>query len=195
MFGTHTRPASVIPGHPGYRSARWYACYAQAQAALSSAANRVKAAPFLLQLPVTIAKLGCRVATGATGNVQLALYRNSGGLPGALIDKTASIDISATGAVNAALSGGNVTLQPGWYWACANFDAAVSMQMLGATQKLMTTLTGSGTQTEVNGTSGLATGLAISGAVTFGTWAADHSASNWGSENGGQMPAIEFLTA
>lgn len=163
----------VAPDHPGYVSGRFYltlntgATYSTA--ALSS--GTIRLTPFLIKERVTISEMGVRVTTlAASSNIQAAIYNThpTTKRPTTLVGNTASMAGTAAAVVTAAISQGNQTLDPGWYWFAANSDAAPIVQGAAAGAPAIPSLHGSTTQTTVIGSSGTLNYLTTT--ATFGTW-------------------------
>lgn len=127
--------------------------------------------PALVKKRCTLSNLGIRIAAGATGNIQAAIYKNNpatGRPTGTPLVSTASISTasSATNVGSAAV----VQLEAGLYWFATNTDNATStMSSLLATSLNGSILIGSATPANVlGGASGNLIG--VSTPATFGTW-------------------------
>lgn len=84
-------------------------------------ANTIYLVPFAIYRACTISDLGAAIGTASSGNsVKLAIYAtaSSGEKPtGTPLAETGDISTTSTGAVSADITGANVTLNPGKYWA------------------------------------------------------------------------------
>lgn len=162
--------------HPGYIASQWYNPYETGTFAAGSspAAGSVRCVPFILKSRVTMSDLGVRVTTlAAAGNVQVAIYANNPATmrpTGTVLANTGSLSTAATGVVSGAISGGNVTFEPGIYWACLNSDNSTAVfQFSGAGSGIMGNLVGAATLVTLSGS---ATGaiIGVSTPITYGTW-------------------------
>lgn len=164
--------AEIAPDHPGYVSGRYYPSTQQGVAYANSAlvANTILLTPMFIKERVTISQLGFRIATNVAGNAQVALY-NIGAtskMPTTLVGNTASISTGTGANVSAALSGGNVTLDPGWYWFAINADNASTCVGIVASNNYVSWAFGSATLG--NSFSGGAAVCGYTVSQTFGTW-------------------------
>jgi hypothetical protein len=174
--------------HPGYVSGNWFWPFPRgtryaAGTALTAASGRFL--QFYIGRAVTISTLGVHITTLATsGNIQLAIYANdatTGRPTGSELAKTASISTTSTGVVNAAISGGNVTLQPGWYWMGINADATAGgtaiCKTLDAGESHMSSTVGSATQADISFGASNSTEY-VTTSLTYGTWG-DLTSATW----------------
>jgi hypothetical protein len=111
----------------GYVANRWYWLAQNVTHAVGAALSTgtTYLCPFVFKQRATLSDLGIRVTTAAAGgNLQLALYKSlaATGLPGTLIDNTASLSTTSATVVSGAL-GSNQTLESGLYWAALAVDA------------------------------------------------------------------------
>jgi hypothetical protein len=184
---------------PGYVSGNWYMPpFVPLSAGASLTANRIDCVAQLSLAPMTVRTLGAHITTADTGgNVQLAVYANSGisGLPtGTPLGYTASISSGATGVVSAAPVNGAFTLPAGVYWACVNADnGAVVLQSPSGNSTYMSALVGNASQGNISGGNS-ASAFYLYAAQTFGAWPDLTSASFTPFGSGGAIAAavIEF---
>jgi hypothetical protein len=135
-----------------------------------------------------------RVTTGATSNIQLAVYsvHPTSKLPYQLLGNTDSLSGASATMLAGALAD-DLTLAAGPYWWVSNANStSVSMSVLTSAQNTHNQLIGSSTlDTDLIGTVSLTTGLAA--AQTFDTWPADASGLTWADAS--VVPAIGFLVS
>lgn len=88
-----------------------------------STSSALDAFPFLVvETSVVCDKMGIAVtntspvSTAGTTKMVLGVYTNNSGYPGTLIAQTGEIDVSTSGWKEAPFTGGNITLNSGWYW-------------------------------------------------------------------------------
>lgn len=162
--------------HPGYVAGKWYKSILGVTAANSGVvtASQMRFLPFQIKQRITISDLGCVINTASAGNnIQLAIYANdpaTGRPTGNPVANTGSISTTSTGFVSAAISGGNKTLEPGWYWLSINSDNTVALvQTVSGTTVLGGALIGSAT-TSIIGAAANVSGFALLVTQTFGTW-------------------------
>jgi hypothetical protein len=162
--------------HPGYIASQWYNPYETGTVAAGSApaAGSVRCVPFVLKSRVTMSDLGVRVTTlAAGGNVQVAIYANNPATmrpTGTVLANTASLSTAATGVVSGAISGGNVTFEPGLYWACLNSDNSTAVfQFSGTGSGICGNLIGAANLTTLTN-SATAAMIGVSTPITYGTW-------------------------
>lgn len=133
--------------------------------------NTIYLTPFRIEKAITLSDLAVRVRTGvAASNIQLAIYNSTGTSrkPGTLVGATGSI-ASATSSANVSgdISGADVTLQPGLYWAAINCDTSgIAVDCIGQGVSLMNNMIGSATLANI--ATSMALGQTI--AQTYGTW-------------------------
>lgn len=167
--------------HPGYVDGNYYRPLGSQTdgSGAAATANRITASMGGIAAAVTISQLFVRVTTGATSNIQMAVYsvHPTSKLPYQLLGSTASVSGASAAMVAGSLSA-NVSLTPGEYWWCFNADATVSCSVLTSAQGTFNQLVGASTlDTGLIGTVGLNTGLYV--AKTLGTWPADASGESW----------------
>lgn len=89
---------------------------------LSSYNNRVMYLPFTLSDALTVQRVGSYVTTGATGTIEIGIYADNNGMPGALLYTTGPISTATTGIKEA--TGANLPLTAGTrYWMACVFTA------------------------------------------------------------------------
>lgn len=166
----------VYASHPGFIAGNWYAPFPGGEVAAGAAvtANSIRLCPFYLPRPITVSDLGCRITTLAGGgNIQLAIYASnaSTGQPtGNPLASTGSIATDAAGAFSADITGANVLLVPGLYWAAVIADnATVVLQMVSGGNTFMGWIAGAPTLANVTFAATGATFIRTFG-HTFGTW-------------------------
>jgi hypothetical protein len=163
----------IAPDHPGYVSGRYYLTLWQGLLFSSNAisSNSVRLTPMFIKERVTISELGTLVtAAVASTNIQAALYNSHATTkrPTTLVGNTGNLSSAAVAYVSGALSGGNVTLDPGFYWFAMNSSGAPSVVTLAANGNIVPFLHGSATQSNVLNNGVSLANLTTSG--TFGTW-------------------------
>jgi len=136
-------------------------------------ANRIYYAPMEMRSRRTISDLGVRITTAvASSNVRLAIYANNAatGRPtGTPLAETGSISSAATGAVSADITGANVTLDAGIYWAAMNSDSAIAVGAIGTSvTDISTAAIGSATLGNMLGSQ--ASGFYLRSDETFGAF-------------------------
>lgn len=135
--------------------------------------GQIKFHPIVIKERVTISELAVRVTTAESGKAfQLAIYAADPAtkLPsGNGLGATASMSAGTTGAMSAAIVGGNLTLNPGLYWVGINGDTTTAIfQAFGSNSTFIAALIG-GTASQV--ASGTASSVSFLGNTqTFGTW-------------------------
>jgi len=166
LYGTW---ASFVAG-------RWYGTVQAGiyAAGSASAANSIKLYPFFLRDGATISDLAAHVTTlAAAGNFSLAIYANDPATmrpTGNALAATGSISTAATGEISADITGSDVTLAPGLYWAAMNKDNGTAVFKIPAlTSAFPGWLLGSATlATATNGSTSTITH--ISTPQAYGTW-------------------------
>jgi hypothetical protein len=132
------------PFHPGYVSGRWYSppMHNVSTVAVSLAVNTIYATPFYVSTTNTFKAIGLVLDGSATGKfVELGIYADSGGAPGALVLDAGEVSIASITTVTITIS---PSLAPGWYWlACAHNNT--STVNVFATQGGMQFIAGSAT--------------------------------------------------
>lgn len=163
----------------GYISGNWYPSVPNGSVSNGAAlsANVMRLHPFTIRERVTLSTLGARITTQAAGNAQFAIYAMS-----QTTKKATGNALAATGdvstnispnVINGAISGGNVTFEPGEYFFANNNDSGaggtVTYSYLASTNNQGGGLMGSATQSDIS--SGQATGgYFLSIAQTYSTW-------------------------
>jgi hypothetical protein len=137
----------AVRRHPGWRPGTYYGPPGLATGTVTvTASNRIYAAPFEIKTAVTIASLFGLTISHLAGNAKFALYTNdyADGLPDARIDSVAAAASTANNTIigPTALSGGNLTLDPGIYWFASMYDAAIGMHGYNAGDKYVGSLIG-----------------------------------------------------
>ena len=163
--------------HPGYKSANWYTPDYRGAVitGAASASGTIYYHPIYIPRAITVSDLGCNLSTGAAGgNVKLAIYAHDASTnrpSGTPLAETGNISTTSTGLISADITGANVTLAAGVYWAAFWMDNTTAV--LRCIQRdhitLATSLIGSATLGNVIDTSGFALG-GLTSAETFGTW-------------------------
>jgi hypothetical protein len=193
--------------HPGYVTGNWYFgqgpnLYGTSGAAV---ANRISCYYGYYPRVITIRNVGFGIVTAGTSNTQIALYRNSGGNPAALIDNTPSVVNTgatsvATGALAADQQVGPGTANGRDVWHCSNQnDSTITYRSVtGANTIAESQFQGSATVTNILGSGPssvvgkLCSGAACAGgSSTFGTWPATLAGTTWTDQIGtAAMPII-----
>lgn len=129
--------------------------------------------PIVIKERMLLSELGVRVTTAESGkSFQLAIYAAdpTTRLPtGNPLGVTASMSAGTTGVVTAAVSGGNITLNPGLYWMALNTDTTSAVfQAFGANSTFIAALLGGTAQQVTSGTTSSVAYLIFT--QTFGTW-------------------------
>jgi hypothetical protein len=187
-----------INDHPGYVAGKYMVPAGWSQFSTAAAGiNTMRAGYGVVKERLTISELFARVTGTATAgaNFQLALYTVDPATknPQTLLGNTASLSGAAAAVVSGALSGGNVTLEPGGYWFVFNTDNATPTFMtLNVAQVVYNSLFGSSSLSTALLSSTNFVGKTV--AQSFGTWPSDASAMSW-ADSSGVIPAIGFLVA
>lgn len=135
--------------------------------------GQIKFHPIVIKERVTISELAVRVTTAESGKAfQLAIYAadpNSKLPSGNALGATANMSAGTTGAMSAALSGGNLTLNPGLYWMGINGDTTTAVfQAFGSNSTFIAALIGGSASQVASGTASSVSFLGNTQA--FGTW-------------------------
>jgi hypothetical protein len=186
--------------NPPYIADRWYPmAMATVAAGTATASGSVRLNVFVLRRPMTVSDLGARVTTAATdGLFQLAIYANNpatGRPTGAVLARTAGISTTSTGAISGDITGANVVLPAGVYWAAVNVDAT------GATAGFQTTAAGfpfgfslvGGTALSDTSASATNASLTLTTPMAYDTWS-DISGNTF-TENNTTIGVFLFLKA
>lgn len=161
----------TINSRPNKVAGRWYNTVStQLAAGAAVTANVIRLIPFYLSQAVTVSDLGARISTlAAAGNFQLAIYAmDSNSLPtGNALAVTGNISTASATTVSADITGADVSLTAGWYYAavCAD-NGTVIFQTVANTFSHAGNLIGSTTIANVAPGNNLVLGFA----QTFGTW-------------------------
>ena len=135
------------PPWPPHSGGRFYGNLCEtATTTLAIAANILYAMPFFVPTTTTYTAISIEVTTLKAGaSIQLGIYRDSGGAPGALVLDAGNVSAAATGLKTIVIA---QTLAPGWYWTVAlasdtptvrATNTANCLRMLGGTTGLDTT--------------------------------------------------------
>lgn len=168
-MATNPIPAPVV--------GNWLALCSRGAVAAGTAfaANTIYYVQFTIEKAITLSDLGCRIGTlSAGGNLKLAIYANNASIgrpSGTPLAETASITTASTGNVSADITGSNVTLQPGTYWAAFWCDNATAAILALTNASINDGVRISGT-TALNdfGTGTGQCGVTFSSSETYGTW-------------------------
>lgn len=163
--------------HPGYIAANWYTpLYTGAiNNGAAAASGTIYYHPIYIPRAITVSDLGCAISTAsAGGNVKLAIYAHSTSTnrpSGTPLAETGNISTTSTGLVSADITGANVTLAAGVYWAAFWMDntSAILRCIDRTSMDLLSALIGSATQANVVNSSGFML-KGVTSAETFGTW-------------------------
>jgi hypothetical protein len=168
-------PASPVPVPP-YIAGRWYPTGIGAtNAGLAVATAVVRLYAFTIRAPITVSTLLTRVSVVGLGSFQLAIYANNtatGRPTGAVLARTGDMSSTVATAVTGDITGADVTLYPGIYWAATNVDATsatTTFQTLNSNNSESTTLFGAATPTTATGstTTSLVT---LTTPMAYNTW-------------------------
>lgn len=194
----------ALADEQGYIAGNWYIAPGITVAAgATPPADAMQMVPLTIKARVTLASLGVRIVTAEHGgNLQLALYANdpaTGRPTGTAVATTAGISTASTGPVSAAIAGGNVTLEPGLYWACFNLDSVagdmVAVQVPSPDNHPTAALVGSATQANLGGSAGDDL-VSLYVAQAYGSWPDLTSATFVeGSDPVRNGPALHFQVA
>lgn len=196
---------TCLSPHPGYITSAWYfgngpTLYSTGSAAT---ANRISCYYTYFSILLTVRNVGVGIVGAGSSNLQIALYKNSGGNPGALIDSTPNmLDTGAAATVTGALAG-NQQLGPGStngrdIWVCSNQnDSTVTYRAVANAQTYGGIYQGSATLGNILG-SGAITAVAKlcagancnGGSSTFNTWPATLFGSTWTDQSGQIAPLV-----
>jgi hypothetical protein len=162
---------------PQIKSANWFQITSPTvgNAGTAIGANTIYYSMFTVYRATTISDLGARVATVQAGqNFKLAIYAHSTstGLPtGFPVAETGNMSTTTNAVVTADITGTDVTLQPGHYWAAVWCDHATPTFTSGAatSSSVMSINAGSATAESIIAANANVT-LQVSSAETYGTW-------------------------
>lgn len=175
LAADRTFNASGGTSAPAITSGNWFQPLQGTVVASSGtcAVDTIYLIPFYLPAAVTISALAANLATAIpVSNVQLAIYATTAaGKPtGNVLAATGSIASTATGFINGALSGGNVTLPAGLYYFAANTSiVGIVFQSIANAFAYCGNLIGDATLSNLASSSTVTT-IQYSVAQTFGTW-------------------------
>lgn len=187
------------PLRPAYTSGFWYPAGAGVNGnGAAPGANSIRAYPFRIVRAVTISDLAACVTTAhAANNFQLAIYAHdaAAGLPtGSELAKTGNMSTAATGVITADITGANVALAPGIYWACVNTSSgSVIFVPFSINNSDTAELVGASAASSIFGGAAI-TGVCVSTPVTFGTWG-DLTAASWTPVTTSSNAALGFKVA
>lgn len=116
---------------------------------VAAVANTLYATPIFTPLAATVTVIGLEITAFAAGNVRLGVYRDSNGVPGALLLDAGAV---GTGTPNGFKSIGSLSqaLTPGWYWLACVFDATPTVRALTASGSMHALGFTSGTDTTIH---------------------------------------------
>lgn len=127
--------ASTLGFNQGYVAGRWYNPFPflATTTGVGFLQNNIFLTPFVLEKPITVSDLGCRINVNAAGNVQLAIYAHNaatGAPTGNALASTGNISTAVAGGVSADITGADVALSAGVvYWMASNVDnSTVTLQ-------------------------------------------------------------------
>lgn len=180
--------ATALAGatHPTFIANRWYAATLSTVNAGNAGQNTAQFSPFFLDRSVTISDLGAVVDVAlAANNLQLAIYLADPAQnynPNGVLAQTGNISVAATGAVSGDITGSNVVLPAGMYWAAVNHSGATSTILAVASAFTQSQwLYGA---SSIQGAATPTAGFRMTAAMTFGTWTASPSLSFVAGSNG-----------
>jgi hypothetical protein len=131
-----------LPRVPSLVSGRWYGPDPGTLATNAAvAASTLYAYPALVPFQCTVQALALRVGTQAVGTGKMGIYRDAGGVPGALVAEVAAdVDLNVAPANLTATFAANPTLAPGWYWFASCFSAATAVPVTYSSAATLGTL-------------------------------------------------------
>lgn len=168
--------------NPPYIAGRWYPTSAQVTTGGAAVATDVvRLYPFTVRNPITLSDLMARVVTVGLGSFQLAIYGHNAatGRPtGAVLARTGDMSTTVATVVSADITGANVALAAGVYWAAANVDVTSATTVFQIPQIANTSATNLvGALTEAIASSGSqATSLSLTTPMAYNTWSSMTSA-------------------
>ena len=112
---TRTDALQHAPPWPPHAGGRFYGNLCEtASTTLAVAANILYAIPFFVPVTATYTTIAIEVTTLKAGsNIRLGIYRDSGGVPGALVLDAGTVSGGAVALVSIVIA---QSLTPGWYW-------------------------------------------------------------------------------
>lgn len=161
---------------PAYVADRWYPTGFQATTgSVAAATGLVRLYAFTVRRPVTISTLLTRVITTGAGSFQLAIYANDAATmrpTGTVLARTGDMLSTSAAPVSADITGDNVELSPGVYWAAVNVDATSATAVFQGLQLANTMPTGLvGALTEATATGSSTTALlTLTTPMAYNTW-------------------------
>jgi len=121
--------------HPGYVASRWYyPPFPSGSFSSISSPNtgRLYALPYYVPFAHTFTGIGFYAnSSSAASNVELGIYKNSGGAPGALVEDAGEVAVPQTTAGAYSITGLSIPLSAGWYWIAYSTDTTGSPSILG----------------------------------------------------------------
>lgn len=129
--------------HPGYTTGQYYSTPTADVGSVSTAINTLYALPFYCGATVTFTKASVRIASAiSNAHVEMGLYANSSGKPGALLQDFGQISSGITGVGTFEITGLTITLTAGWYWLVCATDIVTSLFGIPVTPNLVDFLLG-----------------------------------------------------
>ena len=111
------------------QSGRYYSTPVEAFTTASVSANLLTAIPIFVPVTATMDRIAIEVTATGAGNARLGIYQDSGGLPGALVDDSGTVDVSSTGLKTITIS--EVLTGPANYWLAYISDVAPTVRVIG----------------------------------------------------------------
>lgn len=142
---------------------------------LAAATDVVRLYPFELRGQITLAALMARVIVVGAGSFQLAIYGNNPATmrpTGAVLARTADMSSTSLATATANVTGGNVVLPAGVYWAACNVDAtsaSAAFQAINFNQSVVTGIMGALTA-DTAASSASATLTTLTTPMAYNTW-------------------------
>lgn len=174
-------PASPVPPPP-YLADRFYGTGPMVTSNSAAAASGlVRMYPFELRAQMTVAALMTRVQTVGLGSFQLAIYANNPATmrpTGAVLARTGDMSTTSLATVTANITGGNVVLPAGVYWACTNVDATSAVaifQSINLNQAVVTSIMGALTADTASSSVAQST-VTLTTPMAYNTWSSMTSA-------------------
>lgn len=180
LSGAATVAVTALAGdfqsyHPGYVAGRWYQPVMGTDpptSGINLSSDTIRLVPFYLAQTITISDLGARVITAvASNNFQLAIYAAHATThypTGNALAATGNISSAAATSVSADITGANVQLVAGYYWAAVNSSSSSIGLLYTDTGEAIFTI-GSATLDNIVNSNDTAH-LMLTIAQTFGTW-------------------------
>lgn len=164
--------------HPGYIAGNWYFpadVRGEIVGGVAITVNNIVYVPFWVQRLLTISNLGVRITTSELAqNLKLAIYANNAATmrpTGTPLAETGNITTASAANVNAAVTGGNVTLTPGLYWSAvwtSSNIAAVQVQVTDNPSGISSWVGATSQDNISNAPAGSA--FTLQSSETYGTW-------------------------